>query len=124
MEVILGHSSVPMHGYNHLFGRKMAQVQSQTHTLDPRPKCFEAKLFHILFLIWENVEVRFWKKFWQGMMSLIQSVSITSSTKASESFSVLMMCTCKHAHTARTLFMCNLKRLKANALHVSLSRYY
>ena len=29
---------------NHLFGRKMAQVQPQTHTLDSRPKCFEASV--------------------------------------------------------------------------------
>jgi len=43
-DLIWSNISVPMHGYNPLFGREMAQIQPLTHTADSKPflaqKCF------------------------------------------------------------------------------------
>ena len=48
---IWNHISVPMHGYNLLFGREMAQIQPPTHTVDPTPLFLAQKCFISCFLL-------------------------------------------------------------------------
>ena len=46
---IWSHISVPMHGYNPLFGRGMTEIQPPTHTMDPIPFFWQRSVY-LLFL--------------------------------------------------------------------------
>jgi len=48
---VWSHISVPMHGYNPLFGREMAQIQPLTHTADPVPFFLAQKCFICCFVL-------------------------------------------------------------------------